>query len=147
MGPDRPAGHEGRGDRADRVRQGAHLPAVDAEQRLLQPGLPGRQLRRHGPDRLTGQTGSAASRESRWGCRRPAGAIPGWAPAHTVVIFIIQRLIGTILLLIAVSMITFAIFFLIPRLAGQNIYQLAPQYVGRNPPGRRSSRSSSSCAR
>jgi hypothetical protein len=42
-------------------------------------------------------------------CRCPAGAIPGWAPAHTVVIFIIGRLIGTIFLLIAVSMITFAI--------------------------------------
>src|SRR6201999_2221415 len=53
---DRQAGHEGRGDRADRVRQGTHLPAVDAHQRLLQPGLPGRQLRRHGPYRLTGQT-------------------------------------------------------------------------------------------
>jgi peptide/nickel transport system permease protein len=50
-----------------------------------------------------------------------------------VVIFIIRRLIGTIFPLIAVSMITFAIFFLIPRLAGQNIYQLAAQYVGRNP--------------
>jgi peptide/nickel transport system permease protein len=30
-------------------------------------------------------------------------------------------------------MITFAIFFLIPRLAGQTTYQLAAQYVGRNP--------------
>ena len=30
-------------------------------------------------------------------------------------------------------MITFAIFFLIPRLAGQTTYQLATQYVGRNP--------------
>src|SRR5215471_493173 len=30
-------------------------------------------------------------------------------------------------------MITFAIFFIIPRLAGQNTYQLATQYVGRNP--------------
>jgi peptide/nickel transport system permease protein len=36
-----------------------------------------------------------------------------------VVIFIIRRLIGTIFPLIAVSMITFAIFFLIPRLAGR----------------------------
>jgi hypothetical protein len=50
-----------------------------------------------------------------------------------VVIFIIWRLTGTIFLLIAVSMITFAIFFLIPRLAGQTTYQLAAQYVGRNP--------------
>ena len=30
-------------------------------------------------------------------------------------------------------MITFAIFFLVPRLAGQTAYQLAAQYVGRNP--------------
>jgi peptide/nickel transport system permease protein len=37
-----------------------------------------------------------------------------------VVSFIIRRLIGTI-------------FFLIPRLAGQNTYQLATEYVGRNP--------------
>jgi peptide/nickel transport system permease protein len=50
-----------------------------------------------------------------------------------LVTFIIRRLIGTIFLLIVVSMITFAIFFLIPKLAGQNAYQLAAQYVGRNP--------------
>ena len=50
-----------------------------------------------------------------------------------MVTFIIRRLIGTIFLLIVVSMITFAIFFLIPRLAGQTTYQLAAQYVGRNP--------------
>ena len=47
--------------------------------------------------------------------------------------FIIRRLIGTVFLLIVVSLVTFAIFFLIPRLAGQNTYQLAAQYVGRNP--------------
>jgi len=50
-----------------------------------------------------------------------------------VITFIIRRLIATVFLLIVVSMITFAIFFLIPRLAGQNSYQLATQYVGRNP--------------
>ena len=50
-----------------------------------------------------------------------------------MVTFIIRRLIGTVFLLIVVSMITFAIFFLIPRLAGQNTYELAAQYVGRNP--------------
>ena len=50
-----------------------------------------------------------------------------------MITFIIRRLIGTIFLLIVVSMITFAIFFLLPRLAGQNSYQLAEQYVGRNP--------------
>ncbi|MBO0805503.1 MAG: ABC transporter permease [Nocardiopsaceae bacterium] len=47
--------------------------------------------------------------------------------------FIIRRLITMVLLLIVVSMVTFGIFFLIPRLAGQNSYELAAQYVGRNP--------------
>jgi peptide/nickel transport system permease protein len=50
-----------------------------------------------------------------------------------VVTFIIRRLIGTVFLLVVVSMITFAIFFLIPRLGGQTTFQLAAQYVGRNP--------------
>jgi peptide/nickel transport system permease protein len=50
-----------------------------------------------------------------------------------VITFIVRRLIATVFLLIVVSMITFAIFFLIPRLAGQNTYQLATEYVGRNP--------------
>jgi peptide/nickel transport system permease protein len=52
---------------------------------------------------------------------------------HTVITFIIRRLIATVFLLIVVGAITFAIFFLIPRLAGQNSYQLATEYVGRNP--------------
>jgi peptide/nickel transport system permease protein len=47
--------------------------------------------------------------------------------------FIIRRLILTVFLLLLVSAITFAIFFLVPRLAGQTSYQLAAQYVGRNP--------------
>jgi peptide/nickel transport system permease protein len=50
-----------------------------------------------------------------------------------VVTFVVRRLIATVLLLVVVSMITFAIFFLIPRLAGQTTYQLATEYVGRNP--------------
>jgi len=50
-----------------------------------------------------------------------------------VITFVIRRLIATVFLLIVVAMITFAIFFIIPRLAGQNTYQLATQYVGRNP--------------
>ena len=50
-----------------------------------------------------------------------------------MITFVIRRLIGTVFLLIVVSMITFAIFFLLPRLAGQTTYQLATQYVGRNP--------------
>jgi peptide/nickel transport system permease protein len=50
-----------------------------------------------------------------------------------MIFFIIRRLILTVFLLLLVSMITFAIFFLVPRLAGQTSYQLAAQYVGRNP--------------
>jgi peptide/nickel transport system permease protein len=50
-----------------------------------------------------------------------------------MVIFITRRVLTTILLLFVVSIITFAIFFLVPRLAGQNSYELAAQYVGRNP--------------
>ena len=57
---------------------------------------------------------------------------PAAAP-HAMIFFIIRRLVSTVFLLLLVSIITFAIFFLIPRLAGQTAYQLAAQYVGRNP--------------
>jgi peptide/nickel transport system permease protein len=50
-----------------------------------------------------------------------------------MITFIVRRMTTTVFLLVVVSMITFAIFFLIPRLAGQNSYELAAQYVGRNP--------------
>jgi len=52
---------------------------------------------------------------------------------HAMIFFIIRRLILTVFLLLLVSLITFAIFFLVPRLAGQTPYELAAQYVGRNP--------------
>jgi len=56
------------------------------------------------------------------------------APApHPVITFIVRRLIATVFLLIVVSMITFSIFFLLPRLAGQTTRGLASQYIGRNP--------------
>ena len=47
--------------------------------------------------------------------------------------FIIRRLFAAVLLLILVSMVIFAIFFLLPKLGGQTNYGLATQYVGRNP--------------
>ena len=50
-----------------------------------------------------------------------------------MIFFIIRRLFMTVFLLLLVSLITFAIFFLVPRLAGQTAYQLAAEYVGRNP--------------
>jgi peptide/nickel transport system permease protein len=50
-----------------------------------------------------------------------------------VITFIIRRLIATVFVLIIVSMLTFAIFFLLPKLGGETTYELAIQYVGRNP--------------
>jgi peptide/nickel transport system permease protein len=50
-----------------------------------------------------------------------------------VIAFIIRRLIAAVFLLVIVSMVTFAIFFLLPKLGGQTNYGLATQYVGRNP--------------
>ena len=50
-----------------------------------------------------------------------------------MVTFIVRRLIATVFLLIIVSMVTFAIFFWLPKLGGQTTYGLATQYVGRNP--------------
>jgi peptide/nickel transport system permease protein len=48
-----------------------------------------------------------------------------------VVTYIIRRLIGAAVMLAIVSMITFAIFFIVPRLAGGSAENLAARYVGR----------------
>ena len=50
-----------------------------------------------------------------------------------MIAFIIRRLVAAVFLLVIVSMVTFAIFFLLPKLGGQTNYGLATQYVGRNP--------------
>ena len=50
-----------------------------------------------------------------------------------MITFIIRRLFAAVFLLIIVSMVVFAIFFLLPKLGGQTDYGLATQYVGRNP--------------
>ncbi|MBA3488561.1 MAG: ABC transporter permease [Longispora sp.] len=47
--------------------------------------------------------------------------------------YVIRRLLGAVLLLIITSIVTFAIFFVVPRLAGQTVDQLAAQYVGKDP--------------
>jgi peptide/nickel transport system permease protein len=49
-----------------------------------------------------------------------------------VVAFIIRRVIAAVLLLFVVSIVTFSIFFLIPRLAGASPDDLASRYVGRS---------------
>ena len=50
-----------------------------------------------------------------------------------MITFIVRRLISAVLMLVVVSMATFAIFFLVPRFAGQTTDELAAQYTGRNP--------------
>ena len=47
--------------------------------------------------------------------------------------FLIRRLIGAVLMLLIVSLVTFGVFFLVPKIAGQTTDQLATQYVGRDP--------------
>ena len=47
--------------------------------------------------------------------------------------YIIRRLLAAVVLLLIVSAVTFAIFFLLPRLAGQSVNDLAARYAGRNP--------------
>ncbi len=45
--------------------------------------------------------------------------------------YLIRRAVGALLMLIVVSMVTFAIFFLVPRWAGGSAENLAARYVGR----------------
>ncbi|MGY0231714.1 ABC transporter permease [Longispora urticae] len=47
--------------------------------------------------------------------------------------FLVRRFLGAIMLLVITSIVTFAIFFVVPRLAGQTVDQLAAQYVGKDP--------------
>jgi peptide/nickel transport system permease protein len=48
-----------------------------------------------------------------------------------VVRYVIRRLLGAVLLLFVVSVVTFGIFFLVPRLAGASPEDLASRYVGK----------------
>ncbi|MFI6844935.1 ABC transporter permease [Kitasatospora sp. NBC_00085] len=47
--------------------------------------------------------------------------------------YILRRTLAAVVLLLVVSAVTFAIFFLLPRLAGETTDQLATQYIGKNP--------------
>jgi peptide/nickel transport system permease protein len=50
-----------------------------------------------------------------------------------VLAYVIRRVLAGVVLLLIVTLVTFGIFFLVPRLAGQTTDQLATQYVGRDP--------------
>lgn len=47
--------------------------------------------------------------------------------------YIIRRVFAAVLLLLVVSAVTFAIFFLVPRLGGQTTDSMAAQFVGKSP--------------
>ncbi|MFC4049623.1 ABC transporter permease [Actinomadura syzygii] len=47
--------------------------------------------------------------------------------------YIVRRLIGAVLMLLLVSLVTFGIFFWLPKLAGQTTDQIAAGYVGKAP--------------
>ncbi|MFI6012828.1 ABC transporter permease [Streptomyces sp. NPDC051243] len=47
--------------------------------------------------------------------------------------YIIRRTIAALILLLVVTAVTFGIFFILPKLAGQTADQLAQQYIGKNP--------------
>ncbi|MGI8870491.1 MAG: ABC transporter permease [Mycobacteriales bacterium] len=49
-----------------------------------------------------------------------------------MIAFIIRRLLAAVLLLLVVGFVTFIIFFWVPKLAGQNSYALASQFVGKD---------------
>jgi len=51
---------------------------------------------------------------------------------RSVVAYLVRRILGAILLLVVVTMATFAIFFLVPRLAGATTDDLASRYVGKS---------------
>ena len=52
--------------------------------------------------------------------------------ADNLVSYIIRRLVAAVMLVVVISMVTFAIFYLIPRLAGASPETLAARYVGRS---------------
>jgi peptide/nickel transport system permease protein len=52
-----------------------------------------------------------------------------------LVSYILRRLAAAVVLLLLVSLVTFAIFFLVPRLAGSSADDLASRYVGRTATG------------
>ncbi|MFB7663106.1 ABC transporter permease [Kitasatospora sp. NPDC056138] len=47
--------------------------------------------------------------------------------------YIIRRTFAALVLLLVVSAVTFGIFYLLPRMAGETTDQLAAQYIGKNP--------------
>jgi len=47
--------------------------------------------------------------------------------------YIIRRLLIAVLMLLIILLVTFGIFFYLPRLAGQNAFAIASQYVGKAP--------------
>jgi peptide/nickel transport system permease protein len=63
------------------------------------------------------------------GGSQPAGHLcPG-----TVIAFIARRLVGAVVLMLVISAATFAIFFMVPRIAGVTADDLAARFAGKSP--------------
>ena len=54
-----------------------------------------------------------------------------------MLVYVVRRLLTAVVLLLVVTAATFAIFFLVPRLAGATPESLASRYVGRTAGGLR----------
>jgi peptide/nickel transport system permease protein len=61
----------------------------------------------------------------------PSDPDPPVIAADVVVTYIIRRLIAAVILLFVVSAVTFMIFFLVPRIAGFTVDDLASRYTGK----------------
>jgi peptide/nickel transport system permease protein len=64
------------------------------------------------------------------------GPVPRDRPEHPavagpVVAYLVRRIVGAVFLLFVVSVVTFAIFFLVPRLGGASADDLASRYAGK----------------
>ena len=60
-----------------------------------------------------------------------ARSATGGAP-HVMLVYIVRRLIAAVILLLIVTAATFVIFFVLPRLGGASVDDLASRYVGKS---------------
>jgi peptide/nickel transport system permease protein len=51
----------------------------------------------------------------------------------SVITYIIRRLLLAVVMLLVITLVTFGIFFYLPRIAGQTPFDVAAQYVGKSP--------------
>ena len=99
-------------------------------QRRLQRSV---RLHRHGREAVTHVRFPTTPKVGEGESGRSPGIAGAGHPAADLVSYIIRRLIAAVGLVIVISIITFAIFYLIPRMAGATPESMAARYVGRSP--------------